>query len=289
MQLIAESYDVLRSVAGLEPAELAQVFRGWNGGELESYLIEITARGPRPRRRRHRPAVRRRRGRRGRAEGHRPLDRAVRARPRGAGHRHRRGGVRPVAVGPASPAGRGCRAAGAGAGGPASAVAAADRERLVERRGAGALRLQDRRLRPGLRPDRRGQRRVRLGHRPRRHGHHLAGRLHHPGPVPRPAAPGLRRRPRAPDPARRPVVRRRPRRRTGRVAPGGGDGGRGRACPRRASPRRWPTTTPCAAQRLPAALVQGLRDLFGAHTYRRVDREGTFHTRWSGDGLEEER
>jgi 6-phosphogluconate dehydrogenase len=43
MQLIAESYDVLRSVAGLEPAELAQVFRGWNGGELESYLIEITA------------------------------------------------------------------------------------------------------------------------------------------------------------------------------------------------------------------------------------------------------
>jgi 6-phosphogluconate dehydrogenase len=30
--------------------------------------------------------------------------------------------------------------------------------------------------------------------------------------------------------------------------------------------------------RLPAALIQGLRDNFGAHTYRRVDREGTFHT-----------
>ncbi len=41
--------------------------------------------------------------------------------------------------------------------------------------------------------------------------------------------------------------------------------------------------------RLPAALVQGLRDLFGAHTYRRVDRPGTFHTRWSDDGVEEER
>ncbi|SDQ88125.1 NADP-dependent phosphogluconate dehydrogenase [Quadrisphaera sp. DSM 44207] len=38
--------------------------------------------------------------------------------------------------------------------------------------------------------------------------------------------------------------------------------------------------------RLPAALVQGLRDLFGAHTYGRVDREGVFHTLWSEDGRE---
>jgi 6-phosphogluconate dehydrogenase len=40
--------------------------------------------------------------------------------------------------------------------------------------------------------------------------------------------------------------------------------------------------------RLPAALVQGLRDFFGAHTYRRVDREGVFHTRWSEDRIEQE-
>jgi 6-phosphogluconate dehydrogenase len=40
------------------------------------------------------------------------------------------------------------------------------------------------------------------------------------------------------------------------------------------------------AERLPAALVQGLRDLFGAHTYRRVDREGVFHTEWSLDRSE---
>ncbi len=33
----------------------------------------------------------------------------------------------------------------------------------------------------------------------------------------------------------------------------------------------------------PAGLIQGLRDLFGAHTYQRVDREGTFHVAWSGD------
>ncbi|RVX40544.1 6-phosphogluconate dehydrogenase [Nonomuraea polychroma] len=38
--------------------------------------------------------------------------------------------------------------------------------------------------------------------------------------------------------------------------------------------------------RLPAALVQGLRDFFGAHTYRRVDKEGSFHTDWSGDRAE---
>ncbi len=37
------------------------------------------------------------------------------------------------------------------------------------------------------------------------------------------------------------------------------------------------------AERLPAALVQGLRDFFGAHTYRRTDRPGSFHTEWSGD------
>ena len=36
----------------------------------------------------------------------------------------------------------------------------------------------------------------------------------------------------------------------------------------------------------PANLLQGLRDYFGAHTYRRLDREGSFHTRWSQDGSE---
>jgi 6-phosphogluconate dehydrogenase len=33
----------------------------------------------------------------------------------------------------------------------------------------------------------------------------------------------------------------------------------------------------------PANLLQGLRDYFGAHTYRRLDRQGSFHTRWSQD------
>jgi len=42
------------------------------------------------------------------------------------------------------------------------------------------------------------------------------------------------------------------------------------------------------APRLPAALIQGQRDFFGAHTYQRVDRPGTFHTLWSGDRTEVE-
>lgn len=39
-------------------------------------------------------------------------------------------------------------------------------------------------------------------------------------------------------------------------------------------------------ERGPANLIQGLRDYFGAHTYRRLDKEGSFHTRWSQDGSE---
>jgi 6-phosphogluconate dehydrogenase len=36
----------------------------------------------------------------------------------------------------------------------------------------------------------------------------------------------------------------------------------------------------------PANILQGLRDYFGAHTYRRLDKEGSFHTKWGQDGSE---
>jgi 6-phosphogluconate dehydrogenase len=42
------------------------------------------------------------------------------------------------------------------------------------------------------------------------------------------------------------------------------------------------------AERLPAALIQGQRDYFGAHTYHRVDASGAFHTEWSADRGESE-
>jgi 6-phosphogluconate dehydrogenase len=43
MQLIAEAYDLLRRLGGHSPAEIAEIFTGWNEGRLGSYLIEITA------------------------------------------------------------------------------------------------------------------------------------------------------------------------------------------------------------------------------------------------------
>lgn len=43
MQLIAEAYAILQGALGLEAAELAAIFEEWNQGELDSYLIAITA------------------------------------------------------------------------------------------------------------------------------------------------------------------------------------------------------------------------------------------------------
>src|SRR5699024_8373753 len=43
MQVIGEAYQLLRYGAGMEPAEIAAVFQEWNSGDLDSYLIEITA------------------------------------------------------------------------------------------------------------------------------------------------------------------------------------------------------------------------------------------------------
>ncbi|MGR6115458.1 NADP-dependent phosphogluconate dehydrogenase [Aeribacillus composti] len=43
MQLISEAYFILKHVLGLNAQELHEVFAEWNKGELDSYLIEITA------------------------------------------------------------------------------------------------------------------------------------------------------------------------------------------------------------------------------------------------------
>jgi 6-phosphogluconate dehydrogenase len=43
MQVIGEAYDLLRSAAGIEPAEQAAIFEEWNKGDLSSFLIEITS------------------------------------------------------------------------------------------------------------------------------------------------------------------------------------------------------------------------------------------------------
>ncbi|MGM0124621.1 6-phosphogluconate dehydrogenase, decarboxylating [Enterococcus sp. AZ194] len=43
MQLIAESYDLMQNILGVSVDEMADIFKEWNEGELDSYLIEITA------------------------------------------------------------------------------------------------------------------------------------------------------------------------------------------------------------------------------------------------------
>jgi 6-phosphogluconate dehydrogenase len=42
MQMIAESYFLMKHMLGMAPAEMHEVFKAWNEGELNSYLIEIT-------------------------------------------------------------------------------------------------------------------------------------------------------------------------------------------------------------------------------------------------------
>src|SRR5215218_1341052 len=43
MQLIAEAYDLIRQATGASAAEIGKIFQTWNEGDLESFLIEITA------------------------------------------------------------------------------------------------------------------------------------------------------------------------------------------------------------------------------------------------------
>ncbi len=43
MQLICEAYNLLKTALGLSPSEMQEIFEEWNQGELNSYLIEITA------------------------------------------------------------------------------------------------------------------------------------------------------------------------------------------------------------------------------------------------------
>ena len=43
MQMICEAYDLMQNVLGLKPDEMGDIFTEWNTGELDSFLIEITA------------------------------------------------------------------------------------------------------------------------------------------------------------------------------------------------------------------------------------------------------
>ena len=149
MQLIGEAYDLLRHGLEVPARELAAVFRRWNGGDLESFLIEITA-----------DVLGEDDDETGKAlvdvildqagqKGHWPLDGTGRPRPWRPGRRHRRGRVRPVAVRPR-------RAAGRGQGDVRHVSRLPGRQRSSRAGGGcpqGPVRLQGHRLRLGLRPD----------------------------------------------------------------------------------------------------------------------------------------
>ena len=110
----------------------------------------------------------------------------------------------------------------------------------------------------------------------------LARRMHHPRSSST-ASPSVRR-----DPNSRPCSSRRT---SGRPSGGGGQLAPGVATPpRRRAGAGFGSSLSyfdgLRSDRLPAALLQGQRDFFGAHTYRRVDREGVFHTLWSEDRSE---
>ncbi len=165
---------------------------------------------------------------------------------------------------------------------PAGRKAARGRHRRRARR---ALRLQDHRLRAGLRADDGGLEGIWLGPEARRRRHHLARRLHHPGALPQPHPRRLRRRARPPEP------------RAGGLFPRRGAQGRARVAAVVVLAVEHGVAIPAFSSSLayydglrrargPANLLQGLRDYFGAHTYRRLDAEGAFHTRWSQDGSE---
>ena len=143
---------------GRSAAEIAKIFRSWNQGDLESFLIEITAEVSRP-------------GADGQPLVDVVLDQADRA-PAAGRCRTRWIGVPITGIAEATLAGRcpgGCRSARRGR--PCCRghrrVDRRRRGRLRRGRRQGAVCVEGRRLLPGFRSDRRSERRVRLGHRPR--------------------------------------------------------------------------------------------------------------------------
>jgi 6-phosphogluconate dehydrogenase len=119
MQMIAEIYGLMRDGQGRDAADIGALFARWNAGPLESYLIEIAARGRGHDRSRHRRSDSRCHRRPRGAEGHRALDRDRRADPRGPPACGRGRGHRPRPVGRGRSSGQGRDAVpGAGTLGP---------------------------------------------------------------------------------------------------------------------------------------------------------------------------
>ncbi len=278
MQLIAEAYDLLRIGIGLDVPAIEAIFDDWNKGDLESFLIEITATVL---------------GKDDAETGEPLVDVIVdQAEQKGTGRWTAQDalelGVPLTAITEAVfarslSALRDQRrdAAGVLAGPkPGGLTGVAGR-----RHPQGALRLQGRRLRAGLRADGGRGEDVRLG--PRlgelatiwRGGCIIRARFlnriteaydEHPDLVNLLMAPYFHEAVATAQDAWRKVI-------VAAVE-------QGVAVPAFSSSLAY--YDGYRRERGPANLIQGQRDFFGAHTYRRVDKEGSFHTRWSQDGTE---
>ena len=227
MQLICEAYHIMRTLLGLEPAAMHDVFARWNSGPLDSYLIEITAdilafNDPES----GKPMVDLildTAGQKGTGKWTviaacdlgvplTLISEAVFARhalgpERGAGGRIQ-GAHEPCPWLLGQPPGDG------------------------RRHRAGALRQQDHLLRPGLQPHEGHGRRVEMGNQQRRGGADVAGRVHHPQRLPGTHQGGVRPQSPSGQPAPGPLLQR-------RSQPGG------RELAPASAPRRSPTPSRC--------------------------------------------
>ena len=104
MQLIAEAYDLMRSVYGMSAGEISKVFAGWKSGDLDSYLIEITATVLAKQDPSSKSALVDMIRDEAEQKGYRPLDRAIGPGTGRADHRDHRGGVRPRPIRSSGPA-----------------------------------------------------------------------------------------------------------------------------------------------------------------------------------------
>ena len=281
MQLICEAYQLLKEGLGLSADELHEIFTEWNKGELDSYLIEITADIFYQERRRRRAVVDKildTAGQKGTGKwtGISALDTGH------ARHADRRSRVRAL---PSRHEGR-ARGRLQDPQGPESHSFDGDREAFIEDIRQRAL------LPPRSSPTRRATcccakrpRRTSWNLNYRRHRADVARRLHHPQP-------------RSWARSRKPTTRIRSWTTCCSTITSAGvieqlpgrPGARhcrtpsNTACPRPAFSTALAFYDGYRTARLPANLLQAQRDFFGAHTYERIDqpRGKFFHTNWTG-------
>ena len=250
MQLIAEAYDVLKTLGGSRNAELADTFAEWNAGELQSFLIEITANIFRKKdpetgndlvdmivdaaAARRAPASGRCRTPPRSASPVPTIASSVEARLISA-DRAERVAASKLLAGPTGPKRR----------------SGVDKKKLIADVRAALYVGEGLQLRAGHEPPPRRLERPRVGPQPRRARAHLEGRLHHPRAVPRPHQGGLRPRREPREPAARPRLPQGARRAAGRLAAHGRAGDQRRLPAHDDGRRRSATTTRSAASACP--------------------------------------